>query len=242
MAADISATDSPSQQWRCLLRMTAPLIVTVMSAKKRNKQAIMRPADIEAAHRLRAIWDAKAKDLKLTQLSAGEKLDINQSAVSQYLNAKIPLGVTITIRWAKILHCEVTDIRPEYADLIEPLSTSSQPTGAGSYYRLPDGRLMRSPAELGDSTGDTASQSTGLDQSILSDALQVIDGAAQWEGVQRYRPSAREIAIAYALLEDSKERVGSANMIGLVKAFLQRRSQEQEDEDELARGTNPRTY
>jgi len=65
------------------------------------------------------------------------------------------------------------------------------------------------------------SQSVQLDETILADALQVIRGAAQWEGSDSGDVSAREIAIAYALLADAKERVGQDNLVALVKAYLE---------------------
>lgn len=66
-----------------------------------------------------------------------------------------------------------------------------------------------------------ASQPVQLDEAILADALKVIRGAAQWEGSDAGQVSAREIALAYSLLMDAKERVSQDNLVSLVKAYLE---------------------
>lgn len=44
-----------------------------------------------------------------------------QSVVSQYLNARMSLGVVATLKFAKFLGCKPTDIRPDLANLgLEP--------------------------------------------------------------------------------------------------------------------------
>lgn len=73
---------------------------------------------------------------------------------------------------------------------------------------------------VGDWLSNPGSQPARLSEETLEDALKVIRGAAELQGADTSTVSAREIAIAYALLEDSKERVSGANIIRLVKAFI----------------------
>lgn len=73
--------------------------------------------------------------------------------------------------------------------------------------------------EREDRIADSASQPARFDQEILADALKVIEGAAQWQGAAPVI-SARAIAIAYALIEDSAIRVNESNIIALTKAFM----------------------
>lgn len=69
--------------------------------------------------------------------------------------------------------------------------------------------------------GGNQSQPTRLDESILADALQVIRSAAQLSGGEPDL-SPRAIAIAYALLQDSHERVSTTNIVGMVRSYLDR--------------------
>lgn len=80
-----------------------------------NKQAIVTPADKQAAARLKAIWDERRRDLGLTQETAGAKMGMNQSAVSQYLNGRIPIGLEALIKWSDLLGCDPKEIRSDIA-------------------------------------------------------------------------------------------------------------------------------
>lgn len=82
-----------------------------------NKRAKMTPADLSAAARLRALWDARDPEKGLTQDKAAEALDITQGAISQYLNGKIPLGLDAVLQFAKLLDCEPEEIRDDIAAL-----------------------------------------------------------------------------------------------------------------------------
>ena len=57
-----------------------------------NRKAKPTAADLAAAKRLRAAWDARARSLGLTQDKMAAKLGGSQGLVSQYLNGKIPLN------------------------------------------------------------------------------------------------------------------------------------------------------
>ena len=75
-------------------------------------QRIITDADKDAAKRLRAIWEAKKQELKLTQTSIADEIGTSQSAISQYLNGTIALNTDAVIVFAKLLQCEPKDIRP----------------------------------------------------------------------------------------------------------------------------------
>ena len=75
-------------------------------------QRIITDADKDAAKRLRAIWESKKQELKLTQTSIADEIGTSQSAISQYLNGTIALNTDAVIVFAKLLQCEPKDIRP----------------------------------------------------------------------------------------------------------------------------------
>ena len=75
-------------------------------------------ADKEAAARLKTIWAStkrarEAAGQKLTQDQVGEILDINQSAVSQYINGHIPLNYRALQAFAHILEIDPNEIRSD---------------------------------------------------------------------------------------------------------------------------------
>jgi len=75
-------------------------------------QRIITDADKDAARRLRAIWESKKQELKLTQVTVADEIGTSQSAISQYLNGTIALNTDAVIVFAKLLQCEPKDIRP----------------------------------------------------------------------------------------------------------------------------------
>ena len=75
-------------------------------------QRIITDADKDAARKLRAIWESKKQELKLTQLAVANEIGTSQSAISQYLNGTIALNTDAVIVFAKLLQCEPKDIRP----------------------------------------------------------------------------------------------------------------------------------
>ncbi|WP_434626229.1 LexA family transcriptional regulator [Pseudomonas sp. Z1-29] len=83
------------------------------------------PADRkEECLRLKAIFTAKKKQLKLTQEKLAEQLGINQSSVSHYLNGVNPLNTEIAAAFAKILDVPVSDFSPRLAGIIEMVASS----------------------------------------------------------------------------------------------------------------------
>ncbi|UZE12759.1 helix-turn-helix transcriptional regulator [Pseudomonas sp. B21-053] len=83
------------------------------------------PADRkEECLRLKAIFTAKKKELKLTQEKLAEQLGINQSSVSHYLNGVNPLNTEIAAAFANILDVPVSDFSPRLAEVIEMVASS----------------------------------------------------------------------------------------------------------------------
>lgn len=78
----------------------------------------------EECLRLKAIYSAKKKELKLTQEKLAEQLGINQSSVSHYLNGVNPLNTEIAAAFAKILDVPVSDFSPRLAEVIEMVASS----------------------------------------------------------------------------------------------------------------------
>lgn len=78
-----------------------------------NKQSKPGPADIAAAKRLRAIWDAKARSLNLTQDRMAEALESSQGAVSHYLHGRIALNYRALMLFAKKLEVDQRQIRDD---------------------------------------------------------------------------------------------------------------------------------
>lgn len=81
------------------------------------KNAKMSPADQQAGARLRKIWDEKSKALGLTQEKAGDRMEMSQGAVSQYLNSKIPLNLSAAIQFARLLEVDPREFRTDLAGL-----------------------------------------------------------------------------------------------------------------------------
>lgn len=89
--------------------------------------------ELEEARRLKKIWQSKKDDLHLTQVKAAKELGFSsQAAVSQYLNAKVPLPATVIARFAKLLQVPVSEISVRVSDMLSggraDLSVYTAPT------------------------------------------------------------------------------------------------------------------
>lgn len=82
-----------------------------MSSRKREISAEERAV----CARLKALWEARASPLGLTQESAAAALGISQGAVSHYLNARNAIGFEAMFRWAQMLRIHPYDIDPRFA-------------------------------------------------------------------------------------------------------------------------------
>ena len=79
----------------------------------------------EECLRLKAIFNSKKTELKLTQEKLAERLGINQSSVSHYLNAVNPLNTSVAAEFAKILEVPVSAFSPRLANEIDMISSAS---------------------------------------------------------------------------------------------------------------------
>jgi DNA-binding XRE family transcriptional regulator len=76
-------------------------------------------SELEDTTRLRKIWDEKKDSLSLSQQDVADAFGIaNQTAISQYLNGKIPLNLEAAIKFAKILEVSIKQISPRHAQWV----------------------------------------------------------------------------------------------------------------------------
>ncbi len=91
-----------------------------------SKKSIVTDKDIQIAERLRRIWDAKRAQLSLSQEKAAEILGFKtQGAVSQFLNAKVPLNTENTLKFAALLEVPAEEINPALTDLLRSVRRHS---------------------------------------------------------------------------------------------------------------------
>ncbi len=75
------------------------------------KRQPLTPDELEAASNLKRVWNAKKAELGLTQESAAHQLGYKtQSAVNQYLNAKVKLNLSAILSFAKLLKVSPAEI------------------------------------------------------------------------------------------------------------------------------------
>lgn len=101
-----------------------------------DRKAKPTEADQQAAARLRAIWDSIPRDRRPTQEQAAEKLNVNQSAISQYRNGYIPLNARAVVLFAELLGCRPTDIRDDLPELAPLRNRVNEP--APTYQAAPE--------------------------------------------------------------------------------------------------------
>lgn len=73
--------------------------------------------------RLRSAWDEASKTRYFTQKEASEEFGFkNQSAISQYLNGRIPLNLKVAAKFAKYLQVPLGKISPRYSAVTRDVS------------------------------------------------------------------------------------------------------------------------
>lgn len=87
----------------------------------------LTPEQAEDAERLKARfkeWQHRQRErgTPVAQDQAAERLGFGQSALSQYLNARIPLNVEALAKFARLLECSPRDISPALARKVAELS------------------------------------------------------------------------------------------------------------------------
>lgn len=75
--------------------------------------------EIDDAKRLRKVWSEKKEQLHLSQVKAARELGYSsQSAVSQYINGKVPINFETAAKFAKLLKTDIQDIFPRFGRLV----------------------------------------------------------------------------------------------------------------------------
>lgn len=86
------------------------------------KKKPLTAEQLEDAKRLKAIFEAKKKELGYSQESFGHALGIGQSAVASFLNGVNPLNVSNASAFAKALKVTVQDFSPSLAKEIAEIA------------------------------------------------------------------------------------------------------------------------
>lgn len=106
-----------------------------------SKKSIVTDKDIQIAGRLRKIWDEKRAQLSLSQEKAADVLGFKtQGAVSQLLNAKIPLNTENTLKFAALLEVPAEEINPGLTELLRSIrrhTPDSVQNTQDNFYKYP---------------------------------------------------------------------------------------------------------
>ncbi|QIU92118.1 LexA family transcriptional regulator [Yokenella regensburgei] len=70
---------------------------------------------LEDAKRLKALYESKKKELKVTQYTIADDLGITQGAVGHFMNGRNALNVEVAAGFAKVLNVSVSDFSPSLA-------------------------------------------------------------------------------------------------------------------------------
>ena len=89
-------------------------VITEYGSPMRERARHISDADKHAHARLRALWDAKAKGLKLTQEAAAKQYGGTQALISAYLTGRAALGRVATMKFARLLKVDPSDIRNDF--------------------------------------------------------------------------------------------------------------------------------
>lgn len=92
-----------------------------------KKKIPLSPEQIEDSKRLKAIFMAKKKELKLSQESLAHELGVVQSAVSAVLNGVNAITVNNAPVYARILKVPISEFSPTIARDIEVMTASLKP-------------------------------------------------------------------------------------------------------------------
>ncbi|WP_449575974.1 LexA family protein [Lelliottia nimipressuralis] len=100
-----------------------------------EKKKILTPAQVADSQRLKALYEAKKKELGITQQSIADALDISQGGVGHYLNGRNALNTAVASVFARLLGVSVADFSPSLAkDISEMSSVASENTSFAGLY------------------------------------------------------------------------------------------------------------
>jgi transcriptional regulator with XRE-family HTH domain len=88
-----------------------------------NTRRVLTEEEKKDTDRLRTVWDERIKEESFTQKEASAAFGFkNQSAISQYLNGRIPLNLAVAAKFAKYLKVPLSHISPRYSAVTEHCS------------------------------------------------------------------------------------------------------------------------
>ncbi|HDY9328362.1 XRE family transcriptional regulator [Klebsiella pneumoniae] len=90
-----------------------------------EKKKTLTSAQIADAERLKALYEAKKKELGITQQSIADMLDISQGGVGHYLNGRNALNAAVAAVFARALQVDVSDFSPSLAKEISAMSAAA---------------------------------------------------------------------------------------------------------------------
>lgn len=88
----------------------AGITMPVMESKKS-----LTTEQLEDASRLKALYESKKKELKITQYTIADDLGVTQGAIGHFLNGRNALNVDVAAGFAKALQVSVSDFSPSLA-------------------------------------------------------------------------------------------------------------------------------
>lgn len=102
------------------------------------KKKPLTPDQLADAERLKAIYESKKRDLKLSQESLADLMGMGQSGVNQLLNGQNAINATHAAQFARIFGVKVDDFSPTLARDIAMMYESIDKNGmAVQMYRYP---------------------------------------------------------------------------------------------------------
>lgn len=77
---------------------------------------VLTKEELADVDRLRACWERRKGELRLTQSRAAKALGFsNQTAISQYINGRIPLNMEAAFKFAELLEVPIDELSPRYS-------------------------------------------------------------------------------------------------------------------------------
>lgn len=149
------------------------------TAKRGKKQR--EPDQVEDADRLKAIYLAAKRDRKITQETISDYIGINQSAVSQYINGRIPLNVEALIEFATFFGVDFAEISPSIAEQVKLLGMKRPGDRFGSSKRPAMERIEQALSDLM-IVGKAKARLMAAIEEVAIDAREAQEAALQYFG------------------------------------------------------------
>lgn len=169
-----------------------------MPANPLTQQQLAEAAALKSLFRK---WQAAQHALghKVSQEQASASLGFGQSALSQYLNGKIPLNIDAAVEIARLIDCHVSDFSKTLAGRLAKYRTETN--GVAGKKRL--------SADLLESTSSRLN--TDILTAAITDALEV---EKKKKSSHRWPPSKLALLVAYLYgqLEESGKRPSAPEM------------------------------